>query len=44
MREIRWTLIRLREDAIARRMFDLAEAYGWSAIRLGSEILAQEYK
>lgn len=38
--EIRRAMILLRQDAIERGMDDLAIVYGWSAIRLGSEILA----
>lgn len=30
-------IVRLRQDAIARGMSELAIAYGWSAIRLGAE-------
>jgi len=31
----------LRKDAIARGMDELAMAYGWSAIRLGGELIVQ---
>jgi hypothetical protein len=31
----------LRKDAIARGMNELAMAYGWSAIRLGEELIFQ---
>lgn len=36
------TLQKLRNDALARDMSDLAIAYGWSMIRLGQEILGRE--
>lgn len=38
--DVRRTMMILRLDAIQRRMLDLAEVYGWSAIRLGGEMLA----
>ena len=36
------TLKRLRSDALDRGMHELAIAYGWSAIRVGEEILGRE--
>lgn len=39
MDDARKTLISLRHDALQRGMIDLAEVYGWSAIRLGEEAL-----
>jgi hypothetical protein len=37
---IRETIWRLRQDALERRMIELAITYGWSAIRLADEELA----
>lgn len=39
LQERRNMLLRLRLDAVARGLFELAEAYGWSAIRLGDELI-----
>ena len=30
----------LRHDAVLRGMWDIATVYGWSAIRLGDELVA----
>lgn len=40
--KLRETLLRLRTDAVERGMMELAIAYGWSAIQLGSEILKSQ--
>lgn len=42
MDDARKTLISLRHDALQRGMIDLAEVYGWSAIRLGEEALIRK--
>lgn len=41
-REIWDSLVRLRADAIERRLIDAALVYGNSALRLGLEIIAEE--
>jgi hypothetical protein len=35
------TMERLREDAVERGLRDLAIVYGWSAIRIGQEAVAE---
>lgn len=35
------TIMRLRKSALQHGMEELAITYGWSAIRLGNEILAE---
>jgi hypothetical protein len=35
------SLMKLREDAVKVGMFDLAVAYGWSALRLSGEALKE---
>lgn len=35
------TILKLRADALRRGMYELGLAYGWSAIRMGGEILDQ---
>lgn len=32
----------LRRDAMTRGMYDLAVAYGWSAVRAGQDILEEQ--
>lgn len=39
MGEVRRTLMLLRYDALERGMADLAIVYGWSAMRIGTEML-----
>lgn len=36
------SLKKLRDDALARDMKDLAVSYGWSMIELGNETLARQ--
>jgi hypothetical protein len=36
------TLERLREDALARGMLDLAIVYGWSMLRIMDEVIARQ--
>jgi hypothetical protein len=38
-KQVMLTMKRLRADAIERGMQELAITYGWSAIRIGCEIL-----
>ena len=42
LREVRNSMIMLRNDAIVRRMDDLTLAYGWSVICMGTELLKAE--
>lgn len=42
MKELQRSLKILRNDAIERRLGDLAIVYGWSEIRLGEQILNRQ--
>jgi hypothetical protein len=42
--DLRDTMIKLRQDAIQRDMKELVVVYGWSAIRLGIEVLEEGFR
>lgn len=44
LRSERDALIALRADAIERGMLELAIVYGWTVIRVGSEVLEEMIK
>jgi hypothetical protein len=44
MIKVRDSMDMLRRDALARGMLDLAAVYGWSEIRINTEIIDQQMK